>query len=62
MNADMIKSLVRHLLTFGGGFMVSKGWLDAGSLETVIASVAALAGVAWGVFEKKPKADKVDAK
>lgn len=54
MNADMIMSLVRHLMTFGGGFLVSRGLLDAASLETVIAAVVSLVGVGWGIFNKKP--------
>lgn len=56
MNTEMIMSLVRHLLTFGGGFVVAKGWVDAASWETIAAALVSLFGVGWGIWQKKPTA------
>ena len=56
MNKDQIMGVVRHVLTFGGGFLVAKDWLDAGMLETAVGAVVALVGVAWSAFAKKKPA------
>ena len=53
MNKDTILSIVRHLLTFGGGFAAAKFNLAAGDIEAVVASLLALVGVVWGVVEKR---------
>lgn len=54
MNKDMILGLVRHLLTFGGGFLVAKGWGDAETVQTVAAAVATIVGVLWSAYDKRP--------
>lgn len=52
MNFDVIMGLVRHLLTFVGGILVSRGLIDAGVLEQAIGAVITLAGAAWSVVNK----------
>ena len=53
MNAVVISSLVRHLLTaVGGGFFATWG-LDGESVNAVVGAAATLAGVAWSVYDKK---------
>jgi len=56
MNAETVMGFVRHLLTFGGGFLVTKGYLDSAGLETVVGSLVALIGVAWSAWVKRPAA------
>ncbi len=56
MNKDQIMGIVRHVLTFGGGFLVAKDWLDAGMLETATGAVVALVGVVWSALGKKKAA------
>jgi hypothetical protein len=55
MLRDSVLSFVRHLLTFGGGFVVAKGWVDTGTLELAVGAVVTLAGIAWGIFDKASK-------
>jgi len=50
MNIPAILTLLRYLLTFGGGFLVAKGYLDEASLEQVIGGIISIASVAAGVF------------
>jgi hypothetical protein len=53
MNMESILGVVRHILTFGGGFLVAKGWLDADTLTQAVAALASLVGVVWSVIAKK---------
>lgn len=52
MNKDTILSLIRHALTFGGGFLVAKGMLTESSLGTLVPSVAAAIGAIWGAVDE----------
>jgi hypothetical protein len=56
MNMDAILGVVRHVLTFGGGFLVAKGWLDADTLTQGVAALATLIGLVWSVIAKKKTA------
>lgn len=56
-------SLLRHLLTFGGGLVVANNphVIDAPTMGTGIGAIMGVAGAAWGsigahIAEKKEKA------
>lgn len=53
MNNDIVLGLVRHLLTAGGGALVTKGVLTAPDVDTAVGAIIALVGVVWSVFAKK---------
>lgn len=53
MNWLFIQGLLRHLLTFGGGFLVSDGVIDAEQADIITGSVLSLGGVIWSIFDKK---------
>ncbi len=61
MNRDLIFALIRHLLTFVGSLLVTKGVIDAGQAETVVGAAVSLAGVIWSVLDKKKLADAAKA-
>jgi hypothetical protein len=50
---SVLNGLVRHILTAGGGYLVAKGMIDEGGMETVIGAIIALAGVVWSALAKK---------
>lgn len=53
MNATIVASLVRHILTaVGGGFFVSWG-LDGDAVNAVVGAVSTLAGIGWSVWDKR---------
>jgi hypothetical protein len=56
MNMEAILGVIRHVLTFGGGFLVAKGWLDADTLTQGVAAAATLIGLVWSVIAKKKPA------
>jgi hypothetical protein len=55
---DSILSLIRHALTFAGGFIAAKYGVDGASIESIISGLVAVAAATWGVIEKaqRPKA------
>lgn len=56
MNWETISGVFRHLLTFGGGYVVAKGYADDATMQTVIAGIVALGGVIWSAAAKKKPA------
>tara|TARA_R100000329_G_scaffold130837_1_gene109973 strand:- start:23 stop:196 length:174 start_codon:yes stop_codon:yes gene_type:complete len=56
MNKESILSVVRHILTFGGGLLVSKGiGLDEQMMLEAVGSIITLIGIVWGVSQKAQK-------
>ena len=56
MNWEQISSILRHILTFGGGFVVAKGWISAEALPGIIGAIITVGGVVWGLFNKTDNA------
>ena len=52
----VLHGIVRHILTAGGGVLVSKGVLTDGMLETSIGAIIAIAGVIWSALSKQKDA------
>jgi hypothetical protein len=53
MNVVIVTSLARHILTaVGGGFAVKYG-VDGATTDAIIGGFAAMAGVAWSVYDKR---------
>ncbi len=57
MNMNQVWSIVRMALAFGGGILVTFGYLTATQLSTVITSLSellgplsAIASLAWGLY------------
>lgn len=57
MNKLQILGIARHILTFLGGFLVVRGYVDESTLTEIIGSTVTLAGLIWSVFDKNPKKD-----
>jgi len=55
MKRDQIFGVARHVLTFLGGFLVVKGYLDEGLLNELIGGALALAGTIWSIVDKNKK-------
>ena len=54
MNREMILGIVRHAMTVAGGFLVAKGYVEAGMVEQVAGAVVTVVGVVWSILAKKP--------
>jgi len=48
-----ILPIIRHFLTFGAGYLVSKGLVDSGSAEELIGAILSITAVGWSIAEKR---------
>ncbi len=55
MNATIVSSIVRHILTAVAGGMVVKYGIDGAVADAIIGGVAAAAGLGWSMLDKKAK-------
>lgn len=56
MNWEQVSSVLRHILTFGGGFIIAKGWISAEAMPGIIGAIITVGGVIWGMFTKTESA------
>jgi len=56
MTLEKTLGIVRHILTFVGGYLVTSGVLTEVTLNTGIGAVATLIGVVWSIVDKNKKA------
>lgn len=52
MNVTLITSIARHALTFGGGYLISRG-VAPESVESLIGGLTTAIGLGWSFYEKK---------
>lgn len=53
MTADQFGGIVRHILTFGAGFIVAKGYVDASTATEIVASATALCITVWSMYTNR---------
>ena len=53
MTLEMIQSVIRHLATAFGGWLVGNGTLTGGQVETITGLLVGVAALAWSFFNKK---------
>ena len=56
MNNEYIKSLIRHVLSAVGGYLVAKGLVSTEQLPEIVGAIITIGSAIWGVLSKK-KAD-----
>jgi len=52
VSQDAVLGLIRHILTFGGGFAVAKGWTDEVTIMAIAGAIVTAAGGIWSIAEK----------
>jgi len=50
MKKARILGLLRHALTFGGGYLVASGKLDESTVTEITAALVTIIGAVWSVF------------
>jgi hypothetical protein len=55
MSKDQIFGVARHVLTFLGGFLVVRGYIDESLLNEFIGGTIALTGTIWSIVDKNKK-------
>ena len=53
LTKEQTLGLVRHILTFAGGIMLTSGLVDQGTFDTIIGSVITLTGAIWSIVVKR---------
>ena len=53
MNQEQVLSIVRQVLLFGGGIVVSKGWIDNSTLVSVVGALVTLIASAWAIWTRR---------
>ena len=51
---EQVMGIIRHFITFLGGYLVSRGKLSPTDAETIAGAVAGIGGVAWSFLAKAP--------
>lgn len=52
MNKEQILGIVRHLLTFFGGILVTKGLVDETFVTELIGGISTVIGAVWSFLHK----------
>ena len=50
---EQVLGLIRHALTFVGGIIIAKGYIDEALTAELIGGVMTLVGAIWSVASKK---------
>jgi hypothetical protein len=56
MTAENFTALLRHLLTFAGGFIASSGYATTDEINLAIGAVVTLVGTGWSIWAKRKPA------
>jgi hypothetical protein len=57
MNQQQVLGIVRHALTFAGGFLLAKGMVEPEQVAEAVAALVTLIGLGWSVIGKAKKAE-----
>lgn len=52
MGWEQISSILRHILTFGGGFAVAKGWISEQTMIALVGAILTVGGAIWAMVNK----------
>jgi hypothetical protein len=55
MSKEAILGVVRHVLTFMGGFVAERGLASGEEVQTGVGAVVTLIGLVWSVLNKRGK-------
>ena len=53
MKKDQVLGVIRHILTFAGGFVVAKGFADEALIQEAIGGLVTIIGAIWSISSKK---------
>lgn len=52
MNKEKILGVIRHALTFGGGYVVARGYVTADVVPELVGAIITIIGTIWSVVNK----------
>ena len=60
MKKKEVIGLIRHALTFAGGWLVTKGIGDPASVQAIVGAIVTVVGAVWSIIDKKNSAAEVE--
>lgn len=55
MSWKKIQGIVRHALTFGGGYLAAQGWVAEGMVPEIVGALMTLIGLVWSIAAPEKK-------
>jgi len=52
LTKEQILGIVRHGLTFIGGILITKGFIDEATATEIVGGIITLTGTIWSIIEK----------
>ena len=56
MKKEVVLGIVRHVLTFVGGVLITKGMIDESTVQELVGSIGTTIGLIWSVIQKNNNA------
>jgi hypothetical protein len=56
MKKEVVLGIVRHVLTFVGGMLITKGLIDESTAQELVGSFVTTIGLIWSVIQKNNNA------
>ena len=53
MSKEKVLGIIRHVITFAGGILVTKGLIEESMVQELGGSIITLVGALWSVLSKK---------
>lgn len=53
MNQDQVTSIVRQVLLAVGGGLVTKGYVDSGTMTAIVGALAIIVGSVWAIYTRR---------
>lgn len=53
MKSEHLFSVIRHTLTFVGGLLITKGYIDEQQLAELSGAIISIVAVIWSIKDKK---------
>lgn len=61
MDSSVIGGVVRAVLASVGGVLVSKGYIDDATLQSLVGAIVVIGTAGWSIVQKKSAAKKLAA-
>jgi hypothetical protein len=52
MNKEKVEGFARHILTFVGGIIVAKGYIDESVMAEITGILVSIVGIVWSIQSK----------
>ena len=55
MSKEAILGVLRHILTFLGGYLSTEGWMEGAEVQQGVGAAVTLIGLIWSIRDKRNK-------